>query len=112
MAPDSKFKFVFNSGGWGVSRMKGLNPRTTVIKKLRKGEHQDKWGGIDWLKHDWLIKIGMGGVGPVCRRGIKYREKRKCWGGEGGGGRVYIGIHYITVPALMELTGLKNVWTI
>ena len=47
MAPVSKFRFVFNSGGWLGSRMKGLNTRMKVNIKLRLGEHREKGGGID-----------------------------------------------------------------
>ena len=42
MAPGSKFRFMFNSGVWWGSRMKGFNTRMKVNIKLRKGEHRDK----------------------------------------------------------------------
>ena len=50
------FRFVFNSGGWWGLRMKGLKTRMKVYIKLRKGEHREKEGGIDWLKFDWSIE--------------------------------------------------------
>ena len=43
MSPISKFRFVFNSGGWWGSRMKGLNARMKGEHKVKKWDHWDKY---------------------------------------------------------------------